>query len=453
MTNRGQIMKKWKRTLVWVGAVLAVLFFVPFLIPMNAYIKQAEELASAKLGVPVSIDSLRIALLPSPRINVGKIMVGKNNELSVERVSVVPALTSLFSDTKVISSVKIKKPIIKKAALDILANLSKQPKDTSSTTTVTIRRINVEDAKLEWPGMNLPEINADIALTAANKPESAEIESVDGKLKLDLIPEDGRQLITLVAKKWTLPAGPPLLIDQLQMDMVLTDSKLDIPKIDAALYGGKLSGDANLTWGKAFKLTGKTKLDNLAVREPARLMSKSTRVSGQLFSNGSYIATAKEAGQLADNLHADIKFNVKDGVLYGFDLAKAPMMLLGQGQGGETKFDELSGLLNISGKTYRLGNLNVKSGRMLATGAVKISPNKTLDGEVDVEVKNSLNIASIPLQVSGTLDSPMVLPTKAALAGALAGTAVLGPAGAGIGLGVADKIKGLFGSDKGKKNK
>jgi hypothetical protein len=41
MMNRGQIMKQWKRTLVWVGVVLAVLFFVPFLIPMNAYIKQS----------------------------------------------------------------------------------------------------------------------------------------------------------------------------------------------------------------------------------------------------------------------------------------------------------------------------------------------------------------------------------------------------------------------------
>lgn len=451
MTNRGQIMKKWKRTLVWAGAVLAALFFVPFLIPMSAYIKQAEELASAKLEVPVSIDSLRLALLPSPRINAGKIMAGKNNELSVEYVSIVPALTSLFSDAKVISSVQIEKPVIKKAALDILANLLKQPKDTSSTTTVSVRRINVENAKLEWPDLKLPEINADIVLTAENKPESAKIESVDGKLKLDLSPEDDRQLITLVAKKWTLPAGPPLLIDELQMEMVLTDNKLDIPKINATLYGGKLSGDANLTWGKVFKLTGKTKLDNLAIREPARLMSKSTRVSGQLFSSGIYSATAKESGQLADNLHADIKFNVKDGVLYGFDLAKAPAMLLTRGQlGGETKFDELSGLLNISGKTYRLHHLNVKSGVMLATGAVKISPNKTLDGVVNVEVKNSLNLGSIPLQVSGTLDSPMVLPTKAALAGALAGTAVLGPAGAGIGLGVADKIKGLFGGDKDK---
>jgi uncharacterized protein involved in outer membrane biogenesis len=448
-------MKKWKRYITFAGLTLAALFFLPFLIPMSTYIGQAEQLAAAKLGVPVSIGSLRVALLPSPRLNVGEVVVGKNNEFSVEHVSVVPALTSLFSKAKVISSVQIKKPVIKKAALDILANLSKQPKDESSTTTVSVRQINVEDAKLEWPGISLPEINADIVLTAANKPESAKIESVDGKLKLDLIPKDDQQLITLVAKKWTLPAGPPLLVDELRMEMVLTDNKLDIPKIDAALYGGKLSGDANLTWGKVYKLTGKTRLDNLAVREPAMLMSKSTRISGQLFSDGSFNATAKEAGQLADGLHADIKFNVKNGVLYGFDLAKSAAMLLTRGQlGGETKFDEFSGLLDVSGKQYQFHNLKIRSGLMSAKGAVKISPAKTLDGVIEVEVKNSMKLTAIPLQVSGTLDKPMVFPTKTAIAGAVAGTAILGP-GVGTSLGIkagsaVDKIKGLFG-DNGKK--
>ncbi|HLD09485.1 MAG TPA: AsmA-like C-terminal region-containing protein, partial [Methylophilaceae bacterium] len=268
-----------------------------------------------------------------------------------------------------------------------------------------------------------------------------------------LIPKDDQQLITLVADKWTLPAGPPLLIDRLRMDMVLTEGKLDIHKIDADLYGGKLSGDAKLTWGKVYKVTGKLNVDNLAVREPASIMSKSTRVSGQLFGNGNFNATSKEAGQLADGLHADIKFKVVDGVLYGFDLAKAPAMLLSRGQmGGETKFDEFSGLLGVAGKQYQFHNLKIHSGLMAAKGAVKISPDKTLDGVVEVEVKNSMNLTGIPLQVSGTLDKPMVFPTKAAIAGAVAGTAILGP-GVGTSMGIkagstVDKIKGLFGGDK-----
>lgn len=446
-------MLMWKRRLIWIGAIIMALLIIPFLIPMSAYTKQAEVLATKALGVPVSIGALRIAFLPTPRLNVSDLVVGKHQELSVADASVLPAITSLFSDNKVISSIQIDNPVIKKAALDILANFSKQPKDPTNKTTVSVRMVEINDAKIVWPGMRLPEINADILLGPENKPKAAKIESADGKLKFNLVSEgdltsgQNLQRITFNAKAWTLPAGPPLLIDTLNMDMVLTDKKLKISKIDGALYGGKLSGDAILTWGKVYKLSGNAKLNNLAVREPARIMSKSTRVSGQLFSSGQFSANAKEAGQLADNLQANIQFNVNDGVLYGFDLAKAPLMLVGQGKGGETKFDELSGLLGISGKTYGFRNLKVKSGLMSANGKVKINPNKSLNGEVEVEVKNSMKITAIPLEVSGTLDNPKVFPTKAAIAGAVAGAAVLGPAGAGLGLKAGktlDKLKGLF---------
>ena len=448
-------MPAWKRRLIWAGVILAILLISPLLIPMETYTKQAETLATQSLGVPVHIGSLRLAFLPTPRLKLNNLMVGEHQELTVAHASVIPALTTMFSDNKVISRVQVQRPVVKKAALDIVAAFSAQPKGEPSKTTVTVRQIKIDDAKLIWPDMKIPEINADIVLSAENKPKAAKIESMDGKLKLDLISESdpatghSLQRISLAAKAWTLPAGPPLLINALNMDMILTDKKLEISKIDGALYGGKLGGNANLSWEKTYTLTGTVKLENLAVQEPVKLMSKSTRVSGQLFCNGPFNASAKEASQLIDHLQANIRFNVNDGVLYGFDLAKAPLMLLGQGKGGETKFDVLSGTLGISGKSYHFRNLDIKSGLMSATGALKINPNKSLNGEVEVEVKNSMQLASIPLEVSGTLENPKVFPTKAAIAGAVAGTAALGPAGTGLGLKAGkavDKLKGLFGN-------
>lgn len=444
-------MNKWKRRAIIAGSILAIIIFIPFLIPMSAYIGQAEQSATDALGVPVTIDSLRIALLPSPRLNIDGLVIGKDEEISAERVAVVPAITSLFSDVKVLSSIQVKKPVIKKAALEILSALSKKP--SAEPTVVHINQVVVKDAKFEWPGMTLPEFNAEIALIA-NKPESALIESLDGKLKMQLTPQDKLQTITLSADKWTVPVGPPLLIDKLKADMVLYDNRLEISQLDAALYKGRVNGKAILNWDKDWRLTGKIKVDDLSVREPVSLMSKSTNVSGRLFGNGGFNASAKEPAKLADHLNADFRFKVADGVLYGLDLARAATMLLSQGQkGGETKFDELSGLLNVAGKQYKFSDLKVTSGLMTASGDVKISPTKELDGVVDVEVKRSVSMAAIPLQISGTLDNPTVFPTKAAMAGAVAGTAILGP-GVGTSLGVKagsamSKLKGLFGgSDK-----
>jgi hypothetical protein len=58
-------------------------------------------------------------------------------------------------------------------------------------------------------------------------------------------------------------------------------------------------------------------------------------------------------------------------------------------------------------------------------------------------------LVSVPLIVSGTLDKPLVYPSKAALAGAAVGTAILGP-GLGTSLGskagsAVSGLKDLFG--------
>jgi hypothetical protein len=98
-----------------------------------------------------------------------------------------------------------------------------------------------------------------------------------------------------------------------------------------------------------------------------------------------------------------------------------------------------------------LRDIKISSGLLAASGHVKVKPDKELDGVVEVELKTGVSLAAIPLQVSGTVDKPSVFPTKAAMAGAVAGTAILGP-GVGTSLGVkaggaVDKIKGLFQSD------
>ena len=60
--------------------------------------------------------------------------------------------------------------------------------------------------------------------------------------------------------------------------------------------------------------------------------------------------------------------------------------------------------------------------------------------------------ASVPLNVSGTLDSPLLYPTGGTMAGAAAGTAVLGPGlGTALGAKVGQWAENLFGKKDEKK--
>jgi uncharacterized protein involved in outer membrane biogenesis len=307
----------------------------------------------------------------------------------------------------------------------------------------------IEELQLDWPDMKLPLLDLDVHLTNANTLESASLETADGVLKADIRPETGGHLIMINAQKWVLPAGLPLLINKAVLEMHLKGDKLDIPAIDIALYNGNLSGSASLSWERGWRTSGKLNVKNLSVKEPSSMVSKSVYLSGNLNGNGTFSGAAREASTLADNLNADFKFDVDNGVLHGLDLVKVASLLTRQGGGGgETQFDEFSGVLDVKGKQYGLRDIQISSGLLAASGQVKVKPNKELDGVVEVELKKSVSLAAIPLQVSGTLDNPSVLPTKAALAGAVAGTAILGP-GVGTSLGVKaggaiDKLKGLF---------
>src|SRR3546814_20354465 len=95
-------MKKWKRVAAFAVVLLIVLLVIPFLIPISSYVRQAEQIASAELGVPVNLSSMRFSILTTPRVNVSGIMIGEYEELCVAEVADDHALTSMFSETKVL---------------------------------------------------------------------------------------------------------------------------------------------------------------------------------------------------------------------------------------------------------------------------------------------------------------------------------------------------------------
>jgi len=428
--------------------VLAFLLLVPFLIPTGTYLKQAEKIASDKLNQPVTIGAMHLALLPSPRANIRDLVIGKDQEVKVGGIAVLPELGSLFSGVKTISLIEVTDPVIKKGALDFIAAMPKSAPSTEPAT-LLVQRLRVKNAQFIWPDIRIPAMNAEATLAADNHLQALKLTSDDGHLKADVTPVDAGYAIKLDAIDWTMPAGPKVLFNHLNAEMSLQGSKLRITSLEAMLYQGALSSNAELDWGKGLRASGKFNTDNISVGDAAQLFSKEKLISGKLSGAGSFGLESKEAAKAIDHLVLDYKFSVANGVLHGVDLAKAATLMLNTGdKGGDTQFDELSGTLHTVGKTIELKAFKVSSGLLAAHGGVKVLPSRQLDGVVEVELKEGMALASVPLQVSGTLDHPSVFPTKAALAGAAIGTGVLGP-GVGTTLGVKaasgiDKLKGLF---------
>lgn len=429
--------------------LLTLLIVLPFLVPMGTYVAQIEQAASAKLGVPVKIEALHFALLPTPRANVSGLVVGKDAEIQVGDVAAVLDVATLFDDVRVISKLKVDEPVLKQSAIALLDSIAEKQGKNTGPAPVEMRRIVVSGAKLEMDGTRLPALDADIALTAGGKLQQALLKSTDGKLTVDLLPKDEGYVAAIKAKQWTPPAGPALVFDTLAANLEYSGSTLKFPQVEAELYRGKLMAAGQLDWTKNWRLSGNFKTQGIELGDATKLFTKAIKVTGRISGDGTFNSTAKGAGKLGEAMALDYKFNVANGVLYGVDLVNAASLLIRQGStGGETRFDELSGTLYTRGKQIEVRPVHIVSGLLAADGHVKIMPDKTLSGKIDTEIKKGVSLVTVPLEISGTMDSPMVLPTKAALAGAAAGTVLMGPLGTNLGTKAGSALDKLFGGDK-----
>jgi uncharacterized protein involved in outer membrane biogenesis len=440
---------KFKKLFLAIFGLLVVLAVVPWLIPTTTYIAQIEQLATQKLGVPVHIASLHFAVLPTPRANLKGLVVGAGEEVRVGEVAAVLDVTTLFDNTRVISKLKLSAPVVKQSALPLLAALNSKQGASSGPTPVELRRIVIDDAIFELPLARLPAIDVDILLAAGSALEKANLTSSDGKLKVDVLPRDAGYAATVQAENWALPAEPRLTFETLSADLIYADSTLKFPRIEAGLYHGRLTASGQLDWTKNWRLSGRFNTQGIELGEATALFTRAIRVTGRISGDGKFSSNAKEADKLGDALALDYKFKVEDGVLYGVDLLKAASLIIRQGAtGGETHFDELHGTLYTRGKQIEVRPVHIVSGLLAADGRVKIAADKKLSGLIDTEIKKGVSLVKMPLAISGTMDSPMVLPTKAALAGAAAGTVLMGPLGTNLGTRAGSALQSLFGGDE-----
>lgn len=438
-----------KRFLLALAASIALAAALPFFISLDDYIPRIEKEVSARIRQPVSIRSIKFAALPWPHVTVEGIRLGQTEELALEQVRVTPRLLSLLKSTRVISRVEIDSLVVTRKGVDaILAYAASDAANAPSPQAVRVERILLANVVLRLDKTDFGPFGGQVNLDAIGKPRDVSIATRDGRLKATITPDKSNYLIAVSAKAWTLPAGPALVFDELQIRGVATQTDARLDEIRARLYGGEVLGKMSLGWQKGLHIDGRLDISDLELRQVAPLLSPGTQVSGKLSARPVFTAAAKAADQLAHALRLETDFNVRDGALHGVDIQQAATQLVKQGAtGGETRFDHLSGHLLVARGSRHLTQIRIASGRLAADGNVSITPQKALSGRINAQVKVAGVGANVPLNVGGTLDSPLLYPTGGTIAGAAVGTAIMGPGfGTSIGAKVGGWAEGLFDS-------
>ena len=447
---------KWlKRVLIAFAVLLVIAVASPFFISLNDYIPRIEKELSARIKEPVSIKSIKFAALPWPHVTVDGITVGKTDDIKLGKVTVTPDFFSLLQSTRVIRSIEIDSLVMTRKAIAKIPAWagSDAAKSPQPPPLVRVESIRFDNAVVRLDKAGFGPFDARVSLNSKGEPEDASITTQDGKLKALIKPDKSRYLIDASAKSWTLPVGPALVFDELIVKGVATLNDAELGEVSAKLYGGTAIGKTAISWKKGLQLDGNFDVSRLELRHVASMLSPGTHVSGRLSAKPVFSASAVAADQLMNALRLETLFNVQNGALHGVDLQSAATNLIKQGaSGGETRFDQLSGHLVMEHGGYRFTQLKIASGALAADGNVSVSRKKELSGRINAQVQAVGTSANVPLNVGGTVDAPLLYPTGGTIAGAAAGTVILGPGfGTSVGAKAGGWAEGLFGKKDGKK--
>ncbi len=433
--------RKWLWALLGFIGLLAAALAVPFLVPLSGYIPQLSRRVSDRIGEPVSIADLRLQLLPTPRLAIIGLKLGRKDELSIERGSIVPDLLLLLSGEVVLREIRADGVRIKHSAFELFDKLPKG----GGGGWILVQRIVLRHVTYEQRALRLPQFNVAVDLSVVPSATVVRVSTDDGAFRATLDPQsDGRSRLAVSARKWRLPiAAAPLLFDSLEASGVLQHGRLDFHQVNGRLYGGTLVGSADTRWGRQWRIIGKAQLGGLELVPLQAALGKPARLSGQLSARVTYSALASSAGQLGNALVLNAPFEVAGGAWQGVDLSHVAELPLGTlSKGGTTRFERMKGDLALRGKDIQVNEVCVRSPSLVAAGKVMIAPDQALSGKLDVSVAKTGGFVGVPVAVSGTTADPSLSLTKAGVIGALIGTVLLPGIGTSLGLSAGSSFEG-----------
>ena len=385
----------------------------------------AQQVSTA-LGVPVVLGHITVDLWPLPAVALEQAQIRSRPPLVLERIEARPEWAPLLQGRLAIKTLLVRGAVVPEQAVTALGaafqkrqRLGKDraaPRSIGNTMDLLPRRVVLE--RVTW-------IDAKGAGT-----------TIDAHARLD---EQGVASAALEVRKGRFEGAKATL-----------ERMPDHWALRAAIASGTVTGKMQLRpadKGAPPMLQGEFDTANVEV---GALTAPGRTLTGRLDAHTSLRAALRESQALADTLHTQTRFTVRNAVVHGLDLAQA-VKTVGLSRGGETRLDTLAGNVTTQGRSVQLSNLVATSGLLSATGNVAMAPNRNLSGRITVNLaaKAAGGAIGVPLEVAGTLDSPSVNLSRGALVGAAIGTLMAPGVGTGAGAKLGDTLgeglRGLFG--------
>lgn len=391
-----------------IGKMIAGLFVLlliavaglPYVWPLAEYIAPLESEISAQINQPVKIKTIKIALLPMPKLELHNLSVGSGQELQVGDVVLNFDFSALFAPTKSISNMELNNVILKGASFDKVLGWFQAA---GGNERYPVARMELRNVRVNVDEIKLPLLAGKADFDTQGKFTKAGLKSEDGKFALELQSLQNRLQLELNIHEGNLPILPNIKFNDLSVNGVIANGEVILSDFFAHIHGGTLTGKGLLNWNNGWKLQGQINAKSMDMQR----MFPNFGLSGELFGDVNVSMYGAALSQLDKDPVIEGNFEAKNGIINKLDIDAIARLGARQGVAGHTDFNELNGTVKADSKGQRIYISKLSSVAVNGTGLVDIDANQQLSGKLSVDIKGPAT-GSVILQLSGTAANPVL---------------------------------------------
>ncbi len=404
-------MKILKITLGTIAFVVIAALLFPLVYPINLYIPQVEASLRNQLHQPVSIGDMSVAYAPMPRLVLNNVRIGQNQEANISKVLVQPAYLSLLADRKVISRLSLDTAELRQEFVLIAPVIMNAGKDNKGW---RVEAMSFSNSTIHLNKASLGPLNAEVSFDKLGGFKDILLSQEGTNAKLRIAPDGEQYAFSFDADNWAIPMAPSVNFSSLVVNAKGNADNVVFDDIRGVLYGGTMTASAKLEWRDGWQLSGRYDVNNMQLEPLTSGLNPKTFISGRASVEGVFGSSGKYLEDLLAHPRAEGKFKAEDGTLNNIDFITAIRYNYGANggglRGGKTRFDSMSGTIEISEKTYRFKNIALQSGLLGASGAVTVDAKQRVNGNLALRMKSAVNPMAVPMIVNGPLESPLLTP-------------------------------------------
>jgi len=366
--------------------IIVALHFVN-LAPLGGSI---QKMASETLGEPVRFSGMHASLFPKPQLLLSDVTIGTEEDMKIASIRIVLTPSTLFDDRKSVDNLEIAETTL---ATPELGRAQMWFRSSAKSGKLNIARVSFKNVTFTIPDLSPIPFDGRIELLPTGEFGPAELNSVDQSLSLQLQPENDAWKVTLDASSWQPPLSTWLKFDALHAEGYAEGRGARFDKIEGRAYGGTFTAKGRIDWAGRPTASGSFKMENIELQQALTAAGSTASIEGRFDIAASFMSASEDAGKLMEAAEISGRFTGIDGKIGGVDLSSA---MLPTHREKSTRFDKLTGSLQLSNGIYRYRNLALEHQQFRAQGSLDIQDDQRISGNVNAQ----LNIPSRRMQAS-----------------------------------------------------